>query len=63
VPKALNIPVLLGELLAYAMAVPKKPGPHSQSEKQMAAIASLRRKEQQQLLAVVERSVISLFLK
>jgi len=35
-------------------AVPKKRGPKSQLEKQMAAIASLPRKEQQQLLAVVE---------
>jgi hypothetical protein len=33
---------------------PKKRGPQSQLEKQMAAIASLPRKEQQQLLAVVE---------
>ena len=35
-------------------AAPKKRGPQSQLEKQMAAIASLPRKEQQQLLAVVE---------
>jgi len=32
----------------------KKPGPQSQLEKQMQAIANLPRKEQQQLLAVVE---------
>jgi hypothetical protein len=32
----------------------KKSGPQSQLEKQMQAIASLPRKEQQQLLAVVE---------
>jgi hypothetical protein len=35
-------------------APPKKRGPQSQLEKQMAAIASLPRKEQEQLLAVVE---------
>jgi transcriptional regulator with XRE-family HTH domain len=35
-------------------AAPKKRGPQSQLEKQLAAIASLPRKEQQQLLAVVE---------
>ena len=35
-------------------APPKKRGPQSQLEKQMAAIASLPRKEQQQLLAVVQ---------
>src|SRR5258708_38871257 len=35
-------------------APPKKRGPQSQLEKQMAAIASLPRKEQQQLQAVVD---------
>jgi hypothetical protein len=35
-------------------AAPKNRGPQSQLEKQMAAIASLPQKEQQQLLAVVE---------
>lgn len=47
--------VSANELLGLdAKAVPKKRGPQSQLEKQMAAIASLPRKEQQQLLAVVE---------
>lgn len=35
-------------------APPKKRGPQSQLERQLAAIASLPRKEQQQLLAVVD---------
>jgi hypothetical protein len=35
-------------------AAPKKRGPQPQLEKQKAAIASLLRKEQQQLLAIVE---------
>ncbi len=38
-------------------APPKKRGPQSQLEKQMAAIAGLPRKEQQQLLAVVQAFV------
>jgi len=40
--------------VVYTKAAPKKRGPQSQLEKQMAAIASLPRKEQRQLLAVVE---------
>jgi transcriptional regulator with XRE-family HTH domain len=47
--------VSANELLGlYTKAAPKKRGPQFQLEKQMAAIASLPRKEQQQLLAVVE---------
>ena len=47
--------VSANELLGLdTKASPKKRGPQSQLEKQMAAIASLPRKEQQQLLAVVE---------
>ena len=46
--------VSANELLGLAKAAPKKRGPQSQLERQMAAIASLPRKEQQQLLAVVE---------
>ena len=47
--------VSANELLGLdTKAAPKKRGPQSQLEKQMAAIASLPRKEQQQLLAVVE---------
>jgi len=61
------IPSKLVPLLAQALDVtieevlglepkeqPKKRGPQSQLEKQMQTIASLPRKEQQQLLAVVE---------
>jgi len=47
--------VSANELLGLdTKTAPKKRGPQSQLEKQMAAIASLPRKEQQQLLAVVE---------
>ncbi|MCA1600087.1 MAG: helix-turn-helix domain-containing protein [Acidobacteria bacterium] len=47
--------VSANELLGLdTKAAPKKRGPQSQLEKRMAAIATLPRKEQQQLLAVVE---------
>jgi transcriptional regulator with XRE-family HTH domain len=50
-----ELDVSANELLGLdTKATPKKRGPQSQLEKQMAAIASLPRKEQQQLLAVVE---------
>ena len=50
--KALD--VTIEQMLGLEPSGQKKRGPQSQLEKQMAAIASLPRKEQQQLLAVVE---------
>jgi transcriptional regulator with XRE-family HTH domain len=50
--KALD--VTIEQILGLEPSGQKKRGPQSQLEKQMAAIASLPRKEQQQLLAVVE---------
>ena len=45
------------EVLGLEPAGQKKRGPQSQLEKQLAAIASLPRKEQQQLLVVVQAFV------
>jgi hypothetical protein len=49
--------VTIEEILGLDPTGQKKRGPQSQLEKQMAAIASLPRKEQQQLLAVVQAFV------
>lgn len=49
--------VTIEEILGLEPAGQKKRGPQSQLERQLAAIASLPRKEQQQLLAVVQAFV------
>ena len=46
--------VTIEEILGLEPSGQKKRGPQSQLERQFAAIASLPRKEQQQLLAVVD---------